>query len=62
MSDKVVFTIPEVAELLGVSRNFGYELARRGEIPFVKLGSRIFVPKASLEKLLREDNGHERAR
>ena len=33
MKDKVVLTIPEVAKLLGFSRNFGYELARRGELP-----------------------------
>jgi NitT/TauT family transport system substrate-binding protein len=31
--NKLCYTIPEAAELIGVSRNQGYELARRGELP-----------------------------
>ena len=45
-------TIPEVANMLGLSRNFGYELARRGEIPVIRFGRRILVPRAALEKIL----------
>ncbi|MFC1874271.1 helix-turn-helix domain-containing protein [Chloroflexota bacterium] len=36
--------MPEVAELLRVSRNQGYELVHRGEIPVIMLGSRMRVP------------------
>lgn len=42
--NKLCYTVPEAAELLRVSRNQGYELARCGEIPTIKLGSRIRVP------------------
>ena len=49
---KLCYTVPEAAQLLGFSRNFGYELARRGEIPILKFGSRMVVPKASFEKML----------
>lgn len=52
MNEKVVFTIPEVAQILRISRNFGYELARRGEIPIIRFGRRIVVPKAPFERML----------
>lgn len=36
----------EVADSLGVSRNFIYQMANRREIPFVKIGSRkLFRPE-----------------
>ncbi len=50
--EKLCYTIPEVAKLLGLSRNFGYELARRGEIPIVTFGKRKLVPKVALERML----------
>ena len=50
--ERLCMTIPEVANMLGLSRNFGYELARRGEIPVIRFGRRLLVPKAALEKLL----------
>jgi excisionase family DNA binding protein len=49
---KLCYTVPEAAKLLGFSRNFGYELARRGEIPIIKFGKRMLVPKAKFEKML----------
>jgi excisionase family DNA binding protein len=45
-------TIPEAARILGLSRNFGYELARRGEIPVIRFGRRMVVPKAAFERML----------
>jgi excisionase family DNA binding protein len=45
-------TITEAAKTLGVSRNKAYEAARRGEIPTIKIGKRILVPLAALERLL----------
>lgn len=53
MSKKEVLTIPEVAKMLRISRNFGYELARRGELPVVRFGRRLLVPRAALEERLR---------
>ena len=51
-SEKLCYTIPEAAKLLGLSRNFGYELARRGELPIVRFGKRMLVPKAALHEQL----------
>ena len=51
---RLCLTVPEVAELLGISRNFAYELARRGEIPVIRFGKRLLVPRIGLEKKLEE--------
>lgn len=49
---RLCYTVPEAAQLLGVSRNQGYELAKRGQIPILRFGSRIRVPKAKLDRML----------
>lgn len=51
-ADCLTLTIPEAAKRLGLSRNGGYEAARSGEIPSIKIGKRILVPKVALERLL----------
>ena len=50
--DKLCYTVPEVAQMLGFSRNFGYELARTGQIPVIRFGKRMLVPKLAFEKML----------
>lgn len=45
-------SIPEAAMLLGISKNLAYEAAERGEIPTVKIGRRVLVPRAGLHRLL----------
>ncbi len=40
------------AEHLGIGLNQAYEAARRGEIPTIKIGKRILVPLAALERML----------
>ena len=60
MEDKAhrkTLTIPETAQLLGVGLNQAYEAAKRGEIPTIKIGKRILVPVAALERML---EGRER--
>ena len=52
--ERLCYTVPEAAQLLGVSRNFGYELARTGQIPIRRFGGRILVPKAAFHKMLDE--------
>lgn len=46
------YTIAEAAELLGVGRNSAYEAAKKGEIPAIRIGSRILVPKVALDRML----------
>ena len=45
-------SITETAKELGIGRNQAYEAARRGEIPVIKIGKRLLVPKAALERML----------
>jgi excisionase family DNA binding protein len=52
MSEKLTFTVEEAGRMLGVSRNTAYACARSGELPVVKLGHRLVVPKAALLRLL----------
>jgi excisionase family DNA binding protein len=49
---RLVFTVTEAAQLLGVSRAFAYELAARGDLPVLRLGRRIVVPKVALLALV----------
>jgi excisionase family DNA binding protein len=49
---KLTYSVPEVAELLGICRTTAYECVRRGEIPALILGRRILVTRAALEQLL----------
>jgi len=52
MSDRHTYTVPEFARMLGVGKNQGYEAAKRGEIPTIKIGNRLLVPKAAGDRLL----------
>jgi excisionase family DNA binding protein len=49
----LTMTIESVARELGISRNTAYECARTGQIPTVRLGRRLLVPRAALESMLR---------
>jgi excisionase family DNA binding protein len=50
--DRLVLTVTEAGTLLGLSRAFAYELVARGEIPVIRLGRRIVVPKAALLEMV----------
>lgn len=50
--DKLVLTVTEAAEVLGISRGLAYELVRMGAIPSLRLGRRLLVPRVRLEELL----------
>ena len=49
---RLTYTVPEAAELLGVGRSAAYEAARSGQIPTIRIGKRILVPRAALDRLL----------
>lgn len=44
----LTLTVPEVGEVLGISRAAAYELARSIGFPSLKIGTRILVPKDKL--------------
>jgi excisionase family DNA binding protein len=49
---RVVITVPEAGKLLGLGRNSSYEAARRGDIPTIKIGKSIRVPRAAFHRML----------
>ena len=49
---RLCITVPEAATMLGISRNFAYELVRRNELPSIKFGKRILIPRVALGKML----------
>jgi len=51
-TDRLVLTVDEVAYLLNISRGLAYELVARGELPAIKLGRRIVIPRVAMEELL----------
>ena len=53
-SEKLALTVKETAQLLGLSRNSAYQGVLTGEIPHLKVGKRILVPRVSLERMLAE--------
>ena len=44
----LMLSVKELGAVLGISRTSAYELVHTKEIPSVKVGSRILVPKAKL--------------
>ncbi len=50
--ERLTRTVEEAAAILGISRPSAYEAARLGEIPTIRLGRRILVPLAALQKML----------
>jgi excisionase family DNA binding protein len=52
MGARLTYTVPEVAELLGISRSSAYECVRRGEIPALTLGRRVVIAKATIDTML----------
>jgi len=52
MTERLTLTVVEASELLGVSRNSLYEAIRRGEVPHLRIGRRIVIPRRQLEGLL----------
>jgi excisionase family DNA binding protein len=53
MDENMLLTVPEAARLLRVSRAFAYELIARGELPVLRLGRRVLVPREALEQHIR---------
>ncbi|RWM08945.1 MAG: DNA-binding protein [Mesorhizobium sp.] len=48
----LVMTVPEAGAKLGLGRNASYEAAARGDIPTIRIGKLIKVPKAAFERML----------
>ena len=61
LTERAVYTMVEVAQLLSLSRGTAYALVRDGTIPALRLGGRWVIPRARfhawLDSLEDENNG-----
>ena len=53
--ERLVLTVDEIAARLEISRGLAYEAVRRGEIPSIRVGGRILIPRARFEAWLAGD-------
>ena len=50
----LTMSVVEAAKVLGISRAFAYELVARGELPSLRFGRRVVVPRRALEVLIEQ--------
>ena len=53
---RVAYSPNEAARALGLSLNHVYDLIRLGRIPSVRMGKRILIPKAEIDRLMQSAN------
>lgn len=51
-NERLTVNVEEAAEILGISRALAYSLVARQELPSLKLGRRVVVPRRALDRLL----------
>jgi excisionase family DNA binding protein len=49
---RLTYDVEEAGRLLGLGRNASYEAAKNGQIPTLRIGRRLLVPKAALDRIL----------
>jgi excisionase family DNA binding protein len=49
---RLVYTVPEAGRLLGLGRNAAYDAAKRGDIPTLRIGRLLLVPKIPFHRML----------
>ena len=52
--ERLTLDVSEAARLLGLSRASTYEAVRTGQIPSIRIGRRIIIPRVALFKMLEE--------
>ena len=55
MEAKLTYSVTEVAELLGISKSYAYELVKEKKLPVLNLGKRKVIPKSMLEQWIQEN-------
>jgi len=50
--ERLTYSVEEAGRLIGISRASAFEAARRGELPTIRIGRRLLVPRVALERLL----------
>jgi len=56
---RLVLTVVEAADRLGISSDLAYDLVARGEFPSLRLGRRIVIPRIAFQELIESATGSE---
>ena len=54
MDKRLCISVTELAAMLGLSRNNTYDLVNQKQIPSIKFGKRILIPRVAIEELLKK--------
>lgn len=57
--EPLTISVIDAAQRLGISRAFAYQLVARGELPSLRLGRRVVIPRRALEALVEEPEGRQ---
>lgn len=52
----LALSVEKARKLLGISRGLMYEAVRTGQIPHIRIGRRILIPRPALMRLLEGEN------
>ena len=55
--DKLLLSVKEASELLGVGTGLIYEMVRREEIPHIRLGRLVKISRQCLEAWIAQESG-----
>ena len=56
-AERKTYDVPEAGKKAGLGRNASYDAARRGEIPTIRIGNRLLVPKNAWDRKLDGEAG-----
>jgi excisionase family DNA binding protein len=51
-AERKTYDVEEAGRLLGLGRNTAYQAVKVGTIPSIKIGRRLLVPKAAIDRML----------
>lgn len=58
-ADRLTLSVDEAGKMLGLSRGLMYQAIRKGEIPSIRIGRRILIPRAALYRMLKDAVDHD---
>lgn len=54
MGDRELLTVEEAQHVLGIGRSKAYEMIRRGELPALRMGRLVRIPRGALRRWIDE--------
>ena len=51
-TERMTLSVEEARSMLGISRGHAYRMIETGEIPSLRLGERILIPRRAVEDML----------